>query len=86
MLAIYRYRSDKYILNSLQGTCKEKRKKEKLTSNPLKQCLSQTLIEEIGLDGKEMCTIHKAVVSENSTLINSGTPELYMRTILFMYV
>lgn len=66
------------MLNSLQGICKVKREKGKLTSNLLKQCLSQMIIEEIGLDGEELCTIHKAVVSENSTLINSGTPVVYL--------
>ena len=41
-----------------------------LKSNYLRQCLS-------------LCTIHKAVVSENLTLINSGTPVVYVDNSLF---
>ena len=54
-----------------------------LKSNYLRQCLSQTLIQELGLGGEELCTIHKAVVSENLTLINSGTPVVYVDNYLF---
>ena len=41
-------------------------------------CLPSGVIKETGMNMEEQCTVYKAVVSENRTLISAETPIVYV--------
>ena len=43
----------------------------------MSECLPHDIIEGTGIAMGEICTLYKAVVSKNQTLINSETPIVY---------
>ena len=51
--------------------------KSKAVTKAVSQCLPPDIIKATGMNAEENCTMYKAVVSENKTLINTETPIVY---------